>query len=547
MPSESCLRPYNTRISMTRRKAIKKHMKVYDMNKILKFIKEEILFITVLMFFMGYYVYRIFAITPWYDELYTYINFIEKGFLYSATHWPAPNNHVLFSMLSSFLKVFGVYIGLRGISWLAAVGTLLLLYAVLKRLFPKGIAVSGIMVYGMLIATNTYAVQGRGYSLATFCLILALYCGLKIVYGEVRKRFYILYALALYMGLYTLMSSVYWVLSMSLCLGLLLLLLKQYRKLLWLIITSGAAAVLTVCSYSVLWSFMGAQSIQAESALNSSELSIIFEHPRSCLVRGINIMTNDPNLQSIDRNAFIRDFKYFFRGILDAFVGFGYNSMLLIFSILIAAIFIIGILQIIWCKRKKKDLYLWKALFSYIFSSVGFGTIYVLLLIQSVYPFTRVFSFAGIYLAVLICLILDILIKPIRILIQHNGKIMKYSILVNIPVFFGCIYCMIGAVHNQEYSVMDYYALDAVQHVDWSEINTYAVSDIYVGQQVTYHEQLGAGFAITMDVKEPEIIIMYKTESANGWPFIVSDEDIQHFDLENRVLEYQNELYCVYR
>lgn len=517
------------------------------MNKLLKVLKEDILFVMIFLFFVGYYVYRIFAITPWYDELYTYINFIDKGFLYSATHWPLPNNHVFFSMLSSFLRIFGVYIGLRGVSWLAAVGTLLLLYSVLKRLFSKGIATCGVMVYGMFLETNAYAVQGRGYSLATFCLILALYCGLEISCGKTQKRFYVLYALALYIGLYTLISSIYGVLSVCLCFGILLLLLKKYRQLLWLVISSGVAAVFTACSYGILWFYMGAQRIQAEFALPGSELSLIFEYPRTCLLRGLEIMRSDPNMQSVDRNAFIHDFKYFFRDILGSFIQHRHNSMLLVFSLLILIVFIIGIFRIVWCKRQGQNLDSRKEFFSYILSSVGFLTIYVMLLVQSVYPPTRVFSFAGIYLVVLICLLLDILIKPARMLFQRNVEIMKYLILVNIPIFIWCICSMIGVVHNQEYSGIDYYAFDAVKNVDWTEINTYAVSDVYVGQQITYHNQIGNGLAITVDMDDPDIIILYKTENVGGWPFIISDDDIQHFALENRVLEYENELYCVYR
>lgn len=90
--------------------------------------KKNILFTLIFLFFMGYYGYRLFVITPWYDEIYTYIYFIDKGFFYSATHWPLPNNHVFFSMISSFLRIFGVYIGLRGISYLAAVGIHLRLF-----------------------------------------------------------------------------------------------------------------------------------------------------------------------------------------------------------------------------------------------------------------------------------------------------------------------------------------------------------------------------------------------------------------------------------
>lgn len=509
--------------------------------------KENILFTLIFLFFAGYYVYRIFAITPWYDEIYTYINFIDKGFLYSATHWPLPNNHVFFSMMSSFFRVFGVYIGLRGVSYLAAVGTLLLLYSVLKKLFSKEIATCGVMIYGMFLETNLYAVQGRGYSLATFCLILALYCGLEISYGKAYKRFYVLYALALYMGLYTLMSSIYWVLSVCLCFGFLLLLLKKYRQLLRLIISSGVAAVFTLCSYCILWLHMGAQIIQAEFSLPGSELNLIFEYPRTCLLRGLKFMTSDQNLQSIDRSLFVRDFKYFFRDTLGAFIQYRHNSMLLTFSILIAIVFIVGICRIIWCKKKGQNLDTWKGLFSYILSSAGFFAIYIVLFVQSVYPFTRVFSFAGIYLAVLVCLLIEILIKPAQILFRHNPNIKKHLIWVNVPIFILCIYCMTGSLHNQEYSVMDYYAFDAIKHVDWTEISAYAVSDVFVERQIIYHHSIGNGLALEADKEFPDIVILYKTGSTGDWFYTITDEDIKAFDLENRILEYENELYCVYR
>ena len=53
----------------------------------------------------AYYLWRMFAITPQYDELYTYYSFISRGPLYAAIHWPLPNNHVGYSVLSAFLSV----------------------------------------------------------------------------------------------------------------------------------------------------------------------------------------------------------------------------------------------------------------------------------------------------------------------------------------------------------------------------------------------------------------------------------------------------------
>ena len=86
--------------------------------------ERDRIFYVFLVFFLGmavYYGYRMFIITPWYDELYTYYYFISKGPVYAAIHWPLPNNHVGYSVLSGFLNLFGnSVIGLRGMSYLAA-------------------------------------------------------------------------------------------------------------------------------------------------------------------------------------------------------------------------------------------------------------------------------------------------------------------------------------------------------------------------------------------------------------------------------------------
>lgn len=86
-----------------------------------------------------YYICRMFSVPPWYDELYTYENFIDRGMIYSMIHWPLPNNHVFYSALSAILNKLGnPYIGLRGVSFLASMGSLLLLYRILKKEFLPG-------------------------------------------------------------------------------------------------------------------------------------------------------------------------------------------------------------------------------------------------------------------------------------------------------------------------------------------------------------------------------------------------------------------------
>ena len=53
------------------------------------------------------YVQGMFLNGPWYDELYTYYYFVSRGPVYAAIHWPVPNNHVGYSVISSLLNIFG--------------------------------------------------------------------------------------------------------------------------------------------------------------------------------------------------------------------------------------------------------------------------------------------------------------------------------------------------------------------------------------------------------------------------------------------------------
>lgn len=90
---------------------------------------EIIIFACILAGMDVYYGCRMFTLTPWYDELYTYYYFISRGPVYAAIHWPVPNNHVGYSVLSAFLDFFGnPYIGLRGVSYLCALINMVLLF-----------------------------------------------------------------------------------------------------------------------------------------------------------------------------------------------------------------------------------------------------------------------------------------------------------------------------------------------------------------------------------------------------------------------------------
>ena len=141
------------------------------------FFRENALFCLLFCGMGIYYLWRMFSIPPWYDELYTYENFIDRGVIYSMIHWPLPNNHVFFSALSAVLNKLGSpYIGLRGISFLASLGSLLLLYRILRKAVPANLAAAGAALFAAMYNVVQQAAQGRGYALSGFFLLAAVNC-----------------------------------------------------------------------------------------------------------------------------------------------------------------------------------------------------------------------------------------------------------------------------------------------------------------------------------------------------------------------------------
>ncbi|MBP3825959.1 MAG: glycosyltransferase family 39 protein, partial [Butyrivibrio sp.] len=173
----------------------------------------------------SYYLWRMFAITPQYDELYTYYTFISRGVIYSAIHWPLPNNHVGYSVLSAFLYYLGnPFIALRGVSFVCAISNLILVYRICKRYYSHGLAFGALLLYSAMQVVVEYSVQGRGYTLATTCFLLSVYiAGYICSVEDTKPGYYACIAFAFVMGLYTVPSSVYWVIPVSVAISVYLL------------------------------------------------------------------------------------------------------------------------------------------------------------------------------------------------------------------------------------------------------------------------------------------------------------------------------------
>ena len=66
--------------------------------------KDKIYYIFIIPVFLTIYLMLFIPIT--YDEAFTFVNFIDRGIFVSAAFYPAPNNHVFYSVISSIVNLF---------------------------------------------------------------------------------------------------------------------------------------------------------------------------------------------------------------------------------------------------------------------------------------------------------------------------------------------------------------------------------------------------------------------------------------------------------
>jgi len=368
-----------------------------QIKKLKQFVAENLIFC---LFFIGmviYYAYNMFAIKPWYDELYTYYSFISRGPVYSAIHWPVPNNHVFYSVLSAFLDYLGnPYIGLRGVSFIAACANLVLLYRFAVRFMDKYSASGVVFLYAAVWQVNNLSVQGRGYTISITFYLLALLCLEKICREQASKWSYVIYACSLTGGLYALISSTFWVIPVCLTGGIVLLFTKKYKTMWKLIGASLVAACMTLFLYTLIWLAIGSNLMSKDPAnayFGVYQVTIILKTPFEALRTGMEYMLATPYIQGDERSYIIKELFNYLTGVFNLFYsGLG--------SVLTVGCGAIGVLAVVSAvKNRLADQKKW---FFAVYLAVAVVMVPVMLIIQSVQPYYRVFTFLGVPVSLLL-------------------------------------------------------------------------------------------------------------------------------------------------
>lgn len=349
------------------------------------------------------YLVRMFTNNPWYDELYTYYSFISRGPVYAAIHWPLPNNHIGYSAISGFLSYFGnPTIALRGVSFICAVCNIYLLYRLGSRILGDKLSYIVVFVYAGVFQVHNMAVQGRGYTLSTTCYLIALTM-LYIICKETPKRInYICYTITMIVGIWAVPTSTFWVIPVCFVGGVYLLFNRGYQKLIKLIAASLVAAFGALFMYVVVWLAIGSNLLSKDPAGAFSgvyQLTIIKQHPLLAAQTGLDYMLASPYIQSMDRGVVIKGLV----GYLDILFEQFYSHLGLTIVIFFAVTFAVALVRFIKDSSRFMECYL----------LVSILLLPIMLVVQSVQPYLRVFCFFGVVLSFSVLMYVNMILTKI--------------------------------------------------------------------------------------------------------------------------------------
>jgi hypothetical protein len=212
------------------------------------------------------YLATIFTVT--YDEAWTYINFTSRGVVSSMSYYPAPNNHILHSILTNFFSVIPINetIALRIPSVIANTILVFFFYIFTRRLTNEKIAVLLTFIFSFLVPVLYYGFSSRGYSLLLLFFTISYFMVLRLLDSEKnlnRNLFY--FSLASVFGFYTMPSYLYAYVTLYIFLLTIAYQRKQKKlitqSLLWMLFTT----VLVLILYTPIFLISGPAAVVKNS------------------------------------------------------------------------------------------------------------------------------------------------------------------------------------------------------------------------------------------------------------------------------------------
>lgn len=254
------------------------------------------------------------------DEAFTFNNFSDKAFYVPFIYYPAPNNHILHSVLTNLsvrLLFIDTLFALRLPTVISSVLLWMVAYSFVKRNYSEKIAIFVVSVSSMIFISIYYSYTSRGYALMMLMFLIGLYSVYGILRHGSKNKYWMFFGVSTILGLYTMPTYMYPLLTLNI-----ILLVFKYNYFKKIIQCNLIAAVITFLLYLPIF------------LLNNME-------------EAASVATDNPDQSPfISRMEFLQSLPYFLDKIQSFMFGIpGYVTLgLLLLSVLLLVV-----------QRKKQD------------------------------------------------------------------------------------------------------------------------------------------------------------------------------------------------
>tara|TARA_B100000575_G_C23141352_1_gene664302 strand:+ start:311 stop:2002 length:1692 start_codon:yes stop_codon:yes gene_type:complete len=223
----------------------------------------------------------IFYMPGTYDEIFTTINFTSKGFFTSIAYYPAPNNHVFFSIIASLFNYlpFDNLLINRFLNIIISLFFLLILFISIFKTFNLRAAIILCFFTSSLYPVISYGYLSRGYGLIILFSYISFYLTYKIYLSSNNKKNIYLAVISFmgFCGIATNPSYLYFFLIIYFSLFIIFLIKNEYKNIFELFLHSLLIAIVLLIFYSPILFLSGFDSIFGNRFVDSNETIELFE------------------------------------------------------------------------------------------------------------------------------------------------------------------------------------------------------------------------------------------------------------------------------
>ena len=215
-----------------------------------------------------------------YDEAWTYLNFSEKGLLTSLSYYPAPNNHILYSIFTniSFWLPFDATTNLRSPSVLIGIVTCLIFAAIVFRHFGSKASLTSSAVFTFLPVSTYYGYMARGYGLTLLAFVIGLYATLKIMSDSKNRLNWFAWIVSSVIGFYSIPIYVHPFISLILLLIIASLWQANFKRILKLFLSGSIVTAIVTILYLPVFFINGTRIIATNKYTASSSAGKVSDY-----------------------------------------------------------------------------------------------------------------------------------------------------------------------------------------------------------------------------------------------------------------------------